>query len=152
MPRSVKDRMEFGEMAQDVANVPGSPIAKTQDRGRPPTGRNASRDVYGALDLGTNNCRLLIARPSDGGFTVIDLLAELSSRIPVAYKVKVVRLVADAGTVRMKGITSDFNTVDNILKELQKSPYFHDVVISSANQSTKGDEVNFEMKLDITKK
>jgi len=85
------------------------------------------------------------------GFTVIDLLAELSSRIPATYRVKVVRLVADADTVRMKAITGDFNTVDNIQKELGKSPYFTEVVISSANQSTKGDEVNFELKLDLAK-
>lgn len=83
------------------------------------------------------------------GFTVIDLLAELSSRIPASYRVKVVRLVADADTVRLKAITGDFNTVDNIQKELGKSPYFTEVVISSANQSTKGDEVNFELKLEL---
>lgn len=83
------------------------------------------------------------------GFTVIDLLAELSSRIPANYKVKVVRLVADADTVRLKAVTGDFNTVDNIQKELGKSPYFKEVVISSANQSTKGDEVNFELRLDL---
>ena len=28
--------------------------------------------TYGALDLGTNNCRLLIARPSEDGFVVVD--------------------------------------------------------------------------------
>lgn len=28
--------------------------------------------VYAALDLGTNNCRLLIARPTDNGFRVLD--------------------------------------------------------------------------------
>ena len=40
--------------------------------------RSASRSpyargrTYGALDLGTNNCRLLIARPAPGGFTIVD--------------------------------------------------------------------------------
>lgn len=28
--------------------------------------------IYAALDLGTNNCRLLIARPADNGFKVLD--------------------------------------------------------------------------------
>lgn len=28
--------------------------------------------TYGALDLGTNNCRLLIARPAADGFTIVD--------------------------------------------------------------------------------
>lgn len=35
------------------------------------------RHTYGALDLGTNNCRLLIARPNDGGFTVIDAFSRI---------------------------------------------------------------------------
>lgn len=29
-------------------------------------------NIYAALDLGTNNCRLLVARPAPGGFQVID--------------------------------------------------------------------------------
>lgn len=32
---------------------------------------------YAALDLGTNNCRLLIARPAAGGFTVIDAFSRI---------------------------------------------------------------------------
>jgi exopolyphosphatase/guanosine-5'-triphosphate,3'-diphosphate pyrophosphatase len=33
--------------------------------------------VYGALDLGTNNCRLLIARPTAEGFRVIDAFSRI---------------------------------------------------------------------------
>lgn len=85
-------------------------------------------------------------------FTIIDILAALSARIPASYKVKVVRLVADANTIRIKALTSDFNTVDNVQKELEKSHFFKDVVITSANQSSQGDEVSFELKLELGRK
>ena len=35
------------------------------------------REVYGALDLGTNNCRLLLARPSRRGFRVVDAFSRI---------------------------------------------------------------------------
>lgn len=41
-------------------------------RGRWPEPRH-----YAALDLGTNNCRLLIARPTDSGFTVVDAFSRI---------------------------------------------------------------------------
>ncbi len=37
----------------------------------------ASGAIYGALDLGTNNCRLLVARPSRRGFFVIDAFSRI---------------------------------------------------------------------------
>ncbi len=37
----------------------------------------ASGQVYGALDLGTNNCRLLLARPSRRGFRVVDAFSRI---------------------------------------------------------------------------
>ncbi len=33
--------------------------------------------VYAALDLGTNNCRLLVARPASGGFRVLDAFSRI---------------------------------------------------------------------------
>jgi len=35
------------------------------------------RHSYAALDLGTNNCRLLIARPQDEGFVVVDAFSRI---------------------------------------------------------------------------
>jgi len=64
-------------MAQQVANTP-SPQFNGPAGGNPPVPRRGHhRDIYGALDLGTNNCRLLIARPSDGGFTVLDAFSRI---------------------------------------------------------------------------
>lgn len=40
-------------------------------REQPPGG------LYGALDLGTNNCRLLIATPAQQGFTVVDAFSRI---------------------------------------------------------------------------
>ena len=42
---------------------------------RPETGERDG--VYGALDLGTNNCRLLLARPSRRGFRVTDAFSRI---------------------------------------------------------------------------
>ncbi|MCP4339397.1 MAG: hypothetical protein GY799_11040 [Desulfobulbaceae bacterium] len=93
-------------------------------------------------------------RPGGGNgatYTIIELLTELSAQIPERFSVKVVRMVADMSTIRLKAVTGDFNTVDNVQKELEKSQYFNDVTISSANQSVKGDKVNFELKLELAR-
>ncbi|MEI6486879.1 MAG: Ppx/GppA phosphatase family protein [Sphingomonadales bacterium] len=45
---------------------------KGSARSRAATAPHRRPRAYGALDLGTNNCRLLIARPSADGFTVVD--------------------------------------------------------------------------------
>ena len=39
--------------------------------------RSGDEQVYGALDLGTNNCRLLIARRSREGFKVVDAFSRI---------------------------------------------------------------------------
>ncbi|QDP20495.1 Ppx/GppA family phosphatase [Sphingomonas xanthus] len=64
-------------MAQQVASAPSPGFRGPAGGNRPPPLRGYQRDIYGALDLGTNNCRLLIARPSDGGFTVLDAFSRI---------------------------------------------------------------------------
>ncbi len=39
--------------------------------------RSRREHTYAALDLGTNNCRLLVARPAGGGFRVVDAFSRI---------------------------------------------------------------------------
>ena len=54
-------------------------------------------EVYGALDLGTNNCRLLLARPSRRGFRVIDAFSRI---IRLGEGVSQSRTLSEAAMVR----------------------------------------------------
>src|SRR3954462_4750279 len=65
-------------MPQQAVPAPLAPVPEPAEAvsGLPPR-RWASRHTYGAIDLGTNNCRLLVARPTDGGFTVIDAFSRV---------------------------------------------------------------------------
>ena len=51
------------------------PDGRARSWRRPPHG--APRQSYAAIDLGTNNCRLLIARPADENFVVIDAFSRV---------------------------------------------------------------------------
>src|SRR6059058_5433067 len=68
-------------MAQDAASAPtlhqGYAAQGGPSEPRPQARREAHRHTYGAIDLGTNNCRLLVARPTDHGFTVIDAFSRI---------------------------------------------------------------------------
>jgi exopolyphosphatase/guanosine-5'-triphosphate,3'-diphosphate pyrophosphatase len=75
----------------DGANDPHGPIsarapARTRRRGRHrtpwhrgsgPVRADPSSTHYAALDLGTNNCRLLVARPTPDGFRVVDSFSRI---------------------------------------------------------------------------
>src|SRR3954464_11600079 len=66
-------------MPQQAAPAPLAPVPEPADtvfKCLPPR-RWANRHTYGAIDLGTNNCRLLVARPTDEGFTVIDAFSRV---------------------------------------------------------------------------
>jgi exopolyphosphatase/guanosine-5'-triphosphate,3'-diphosphate pyrophosphatase len=50
---------------------------RSRGRAHPSPHPGGPRHSYAALDLGTNNCRLLIARPSDDGFVVVDAFSRI---------------------------------------------------------------------------
>ncbi|GGC33936.1 hypothetical protein GCM10011371_21690 [Novosphingobium marinum] len=60
---------------------PYDPAGQSREEGQKRNGngfrRPYGRQSYAAIDLGTNNCRLLIARPSGENFTVIDAFSRV---------------------------------------------------------------------------
>jgi len=60
-----------------AAAVPGSESHSRGPRYAPSRRGEQQRRTYAALDLGTNNCRLLIARPADDGFVVVDAFSRI---------------------------------------------------------------------------
>ncbi len=65
-----------GDPEASGALAENAPRAEPPDRfpGRP---HPAPRQAYAAIDLGTNNCRLLIARPAEANFVVIDAFSRV---------------------------------------------------------------------------
>lgn len=71
------------QLSRHWTGVPGAPAAGASYEGRgilgafsaPASGR--ALETYAALDLGTNNCRLLIARPSHDGFRIVDAFSRI---------------------------------------------------------------------------
>jgi exopolyphosphatase/guanosine-5'-triphosphate,3'-diphosphate pyrophosphatase len=82
-----------------------------------PRGRDGAAvgGVYAALDLGTNNCRLLVARPAADGFRVIDAFSRIVrlgeglgrsgylSEAAMARTIQALRICA--GKIRQRGVT-----------------------------------------------
>ena len=58
-------------MAQGSRGAPYG-VAAEAAKSEPPPERYRPGHIYAALDLGTNNCRLLIAKPDQGSFRVLD--------------------------------------------------------------------------------
>ncbi len=83
-PNEAKNQKGYRPKAQKgPQRAPGDKKAKSQPNTgngspqwrRPP--HKSYKQAYAAIDLGTNNCRLLIARPSDENFVVIDAFSRV---------------------------------------------------------------------------
>ncbi|RLC28094.1 MAG: hypothetical protein DRH37_09980 [Deltaproteobacteria bacterium] len=83
-----------------------------------------------------------------GNRGVLDLLKDISERIPKSLTVRITRMVIDMEAVRISGTTDTFNTVDKIKSGLASLPCFSTAVINSAKLDRSGKRVEFEIKLD----
>ena len=104
MTASVNGQRRAGWGRQDVSR-------QRRDRPEGP----AANGLYAALDLGTNNCRLLVARPSQDGFRVVDAFSRIvrlgeglgaSGRLSGPAMARTLEaLKICAGKIRRRGVT-----------------------------------------------
>jgi exopolyphosphatase/guanosine-5'-triphosphate,3'-diphosphate pyrophosphatase len=75
-PRQRQDGTPAAPAAAARAGGAG-PSLGSPARGSDPAGVGRGATCYAAIDLGTNNCRLLVARPSADGFQVVDAFSRI---------------------------------------------------------------------------
>lgn len=78
---------------------------------------------------------------------VLNILADISGRIPETIEIRVSRLVIDQDSVQIKGTTDTFNNVNLIEGSLRKSPLFQEVRIVSAAADKESGKIRFELRL-----
>ncbi len=59
-----------------MANSAASKVVAFPDNGKKSIPRRKKAELFGALDLGTNSCRMLIARPNGDHFDVVDAFSK----------------------------------------------------------------------------
>lgn len=69
-----KNSVDAGAGDDGGSSASASRKSKRHNRQEP---NSRGFEVYGALDLGTNNCRLLLARPTRRGFRVVDAFSRI---------------------------------------------------------------------------
>ena len=78
----------------------------------------------------------------------IDTLLQISQLVPASIDVIISRFVVGDETVTISGETSGFNIVDDIKNRLEKSEFFREVTIASANMDKAGKKVRFKLKIE----
>jgi len=114
-------------------------------------GARPGPDPLKELQVKVNELRetATIGTGHDPSVSIVKLLADISGRIEPSLKVSFERFVYDRKTIRIRGLTDTFNTVDVMKQALEQSPLYSEVSIGSANMSQKEQLVRFELKLDL---
>lgn len=83
------------------------------------------------------------------GIRTLDIIMYISRLVPESTDFLITSFTYDGATVKIKGETDNFNSVDEIKKSLGKSNYFKDVTISSATLIKKGTSVGFDLRMGV---
>ncbi len=82
------------------------------------------------------------------GVKTLDIMKDISRLVPESTDFLITSFTFDGATVKIKGETDNFNSVDNIKNSLGKSNYFKNVAISSASLIKKGSRVGLDLRID----
>ena len=98
----------------------------------------------------------LKSRPGEGdllsgSLPVVDLLREISQRIPKEISVDVRELIYDPDKVRIRGRTDSFETIDRIKSELAQFPPFSSIEVTDAKVSIDQQGVDFTILIHFPK-
>lgn len=104
---------------------------------------NHNQHVYGVVDLGTNNCRLLVAVPSHGGFRVIDSFSRI---VRLGEGLKEEKRISDHATERTlsalrickdkmhrRGVTRMWNVATQACREAENGDHFINTIEEKIN-------------------
>lgn len=80
---------------------------------------------------------------------VLEVLADISGRIPEDLSLHVSRLVIDQEAVQVQGTTDAYNNVDVIKNKLAVSPRYAEVKIVSATADKEKGSIRFEIRLQL---
>jgi general secretion pathway protein L len=83
-----------------------------------------------------------------GDKRTLNILADISGRIPSSIEILVSRLVIDQESVQVKGTTNTFNNVNIIQNNMRKSPLYKEVSIISAAADKDSKMIRFELRME----
>jgi len=141
------------EPRTDASIPPAAPSATGADR------RGRWAHVYAAIDLGTNNCRLLVARPAKGGVRVVDAFSRIvrlgegltrtGALSDAAMDRAVDALTICARKMQRRGVTRARHVATQACRTAHNSDEFIDRVKSATGLTLELIAPEFEAKLAV---
>ncbi len=84
-----------------------------------------------------------------GSLSALDILTELSRRVPPALGVVFEELSIDRQVVQVKGHLPEFGSVDKLEKALRAAPLFHEITIGDITGDTRRGGTNFSIRISL---
>jgi hypothetical protein len=84
-----------------------------------------------------------------GNLSALDLLTEMSGRIPPSLDVVFEELVIDRGVVQVKGHSPSFGDVDRLRAELSKYPPFSEISVGDITSDARRGGQSFSVRISV---